>query len=869
MSELRENLERLKSDDSFERLIAINWFKENPHAEALPLLKNIVKIEDNEIIKNDAESVLKLIEGGDSVSSFEQLSFKKNPESLEKKEYIEFQEIFEKADLKGKVDLLNRISSRKEKGYLPFLKKISLQSNSMVLNIAIQKTISYLENLKEKTTILADKELKLNTFDIRENFDFIRDTLQDNLEFKKLSVIDLNQKGMPFLVDVHPDERNRTKILVRNSVLNLNDDLISSKDRNGEIIFFQPMMFQDDIICLLMIDCYAGGEITNLQKQSLKEKIRLMLRTIAINKKAITDSLTKMYNRDYLLRVLEKKIDSLKMAEASKKNISVMIYDIDHFKPFNDTYGHVVGDEVLKQVARITVETCRDFDSEVVAARFGGEEFIIACPEASYVKAGQLAEKLRSNIEAFDTEVIQNALNVKMPIKSITVSIGLFSLGPQDFVSMRTDQDIRKCIKNMIERSDEAMYHSKNNGRNQVTLYKDISSAVSVKDYFSNNKLQVSLIIMIILTTIMLFTIIYLSAFSHKTVEKKLSYPDLNEFIMSIADFNKSINEMVSVGEYEKAVHFLNEYYKKNMLTMKGQIAKMEMRKIEIKFLGSAPNAFEKVYLIFDELRNLESPNCYFRYKKIKSALDVDAIDNKSLILMYFFTMREYAARENYYLAYRTLMSIREKLEQDSSLIYNLGVTSQFFEKDSERITKAYQRNKERNEEFLEKRGEFDIFSFSQDELDQLGNIYRNGLIDKFEGRSEESSSKFQEVLARDPYQKEVYSFLLESYVKQDDRNALVTFLTSWESNLPEDDRPKLELAKYYYAEREYNKGMEKLEEIKKISPYSELLSEVYYYSGLMYIELNFPYKALQEFKKCLALNPNNEKVQELIKGLQ
>ncbi len=869
MSELKENLERLKSDDSFERLIAINWFKENPNIEAAPLLKKIVKIEDNDIIKKDAEAVLLKIVNEKTIEGSEQITFENNVVSVEEREYAEFQDLFGKADLKGKMDLLNRITSRKEKGYLPFLKKISVQSNSMILNIAIQKTISFLENIIEKTTIITGKDLKLNAFDIKENFDFIQETLQDNFEYKKLSVIDLNHKGMPFLVNIHPDERNRTKIFVRNSVLNLNDEVIISKDMDGTHVLLLPMLFQNDIICLLLLECHSDIEISSLIKQVIKDKLKLILRTIAINKKAITDSLTQMYNRDYLFRILEKKIESLKNADASKRNVSALIFDIDHFKSFNDTYGHVVGDEVLKHVARITVDTCREFNSEIVAARYGGEEFMIVFPESSYVSAGQLAEKVRQNIEDFDTEVIQNSLNVKTAVRGITVSVGVYLLGPTDFIALKSEIDTRKAIKSMIEKSDEAMYNSKSSGRNQVTLYKDIAVSGSIKEILSENKLQASLVLMIFLTTCLMSIIIYMSAFSNKTTKKKITHVDLNEFIMSISDFNETINELVKSGEYEKAVLFLNEYYKKNSLTMKGKIALMEMRKIEINYLGSSSNTFEKVYLIFDNMKTQKSPNCYFRYKKIKSALDTEALDKRSLVLIYFYSMREYFARGNYYLAYRTLMNIREKLSKDDSLIYYLGVTSQYFEKESEEIIEDYNRSKSENEEFLESRGEFDIFSFSQDELNQLWNIYRNALIDKFEGRVEQSRSKFENVQSRDPYQKEVYTFLLENYKSDDDQNALFDFLVNWEDNMPDADKPKLELAKYYYEEREYKKVMDKLDEIKKNSPYSVHLADVYYYSGLSYTETNFPYKALQEFKKCIALDPNNEKVQELIESLE
>jgi two-component system, cell cycle response regulator len=167
---------------------------------------------------------------------------------------------------------------------------------------------------------------------------------------------------------------------------------------------------------------------------------------------AVTDGLTKLYNRHYLDTHLK---NLLKQAVESGRPLSLLIMDMDHFKSVNDTYGHDVGDEVLRQLAGMIVQTIRSAD---LAARYGGEEFVVLMPETDAARAYEGAERLRKIIEStpFKVSHAVGAINK-------TISIGLSWLEPDD------------TPESLLKRADNALYQSKHHGRNRVTPVPDTS----------------------------------------------------------------------------------------------------------------------------------------------------------------------------------------------------------------------------------------------------------------------------------------------------------------------------------------------------------------------------------------------------------
>lgn len=155
---------------------------------------------------------------------------------------------------------------------------------------------------------------------------------------------------------------------------------------------------------------------------------------------ANTDALTSLANRTLGVPLLEQ---SIVMANRHSHSLSVVIFDIDHFKKINDTYGHNAGDEVLVQIASLTKRMLRSSDT---AIRWGGEEFVIILSETAYASALQVAEKLRGIIESSDFP----------GMGKITCSFGVASL--------QADDD----LISLLDRADRQLYKAKESGRNGV-----------------------------------------------------------------------------------------------------------------------------------------------------------------------------------------------------------------------------------------------------------------------------------------------------------------------------------------------------------------------------------------------------------------
>lgn len=162
---------------------------------------------------------------------------------------------------------------------------------------------------------------------------------------------------------------------------------------------------------------------------------------------ALVDPLTNTFNRRYLDTRLPKAVDR---AIKDRKNLSVLMLDIDHFKSINDTFGHAAGDMVLKEVAHHIMNSLRPFD---MVARVGGEEFMVVMPEASLIAATTVGERLRRKIESTTFHCGPDFIP-----HTVTVSIGGAEL---DLVAKETCEDL-------FNRSDRNLYKAKQTGRNKV-----------------------------------------------------------------------------------------------------------------------------------------------------------------------------------------------------------------------------------------------------------------------------------------------------------------------------------------------------------------------------------------------------------------
>ena len=158
----------------------------------------------------------------------------------------------------------------------------------------------------------------------------------------------------------------------------------------------------------------------------------------------IIDGLTQVHNKRYLYEALERE---LIRGRRHNRHLAVLMFDIDHFKRINDLHGHLAGDFVLKELARIVQSRIR---RDEVFARYGGEEFCIILPETMLEGAVELGERLRQQIQDHTFVFQQDKIKV-------TISVG---------AAVLTDED--RNAGELLKRADERLYQAKNSGRNRV-----------------------------------------------------------------------------------------------------------------------------------------------------------------------------------------------------------------------------------------------------------------------------------------------------------------------------------------------------------------------------------------------------------------
>lgn len=173
---------------------------------------------------------------------------------------------------------------------------------------------------------------------------------------------------------------------------------------------------------------------------SMTDITKINIEKISTEKKAYYDTLTKVYNRNKFNEFFEIEINRVKRYG---NTASLVILDLDHFKHFNDTYGHLVGDKVLVKLAETISANIRKTD---LFARWGGEEFVLLLPETDLDNAKIMCEKLRHKVEMIECDETER----------ITASFGVTQLHQED------------TLKTALDRADRALYEAKKAGRNRV-----------------------------------------------------------------------------------------------------------------------------------------------------------------------------------------------------------------------------------------------------------------------------------------------------------------------------------------------------------------------------------------------------------------
>lgn len=189
-----------------------------------------------------------------------------------------------------------------------------------------------------------------------------------------------------------------------------------------------------------------NNELITLQRELVKKNAELERLNAEVQKLATLDELTHLYNRRGFFQLAHREIEKIKRFP---RPLTAFMLDIDHFKQFNDRYGHAIGDQVITEVAARCSMQLRNVD---ILGRYGGEEFSVLLPETDIAEARIIAERLCHHIgnKAFDTDC---------GLLTATISLGVATLKNHS------------TLKELLDNADKALYQAKAAGRNRVCIY--------------------------------------------------------------------------------------------------------------------------------------------------------------------------------------------------------------------------------------------------------------------------------------------------------------------------------------------------------------------------------------------------------------
>lgn len=309
----------------------------------------------------------------------------------------------------------------------PILLKRKLIELNLSLESKIEQEISKIKSIldaQDNIIIVTNKEEITN---VNKKFlDFFNIDSFDNFISNKKNIFDFFEEEFGFITKEQIKKHDCWVKYIKD--LHEIDRIVKIKNSlNEEKIFAINVDYYENK------DDYYVFSLTDITK--LKEKSNLL------EYQASHDKLTGLFNRNKFDEIYTKE---LKRAKRYKNNLSMILFDIDNFKYVNDTFGHQIGDDVLKEISRLVSNSIRETD---ISVRWGGEEFLILLPQTDLFGAQAVAEKLRINIK---NEVItQKQLN-------ITASFGVTQMNETD------DENI------LVSRCDKLLYKAKNSGKNIV-----------------------------------------------------------------------------------------------------------------------------------------------------------------------------------------------------------------------------------------------------------------------------------------------------------------------------------------------------------------------------------------------------------------
>lgn len=223
------------------------------------------------------------------------------------------------------------------------------------------------------------------------------------------------------------------------------DDIVAGIEAGGDDYLTKPVDYR-----ILEAKMTAMQRIAEMRHRLLDVSTELESANAELKKLVNIDGLTGLANRRYLDNYL-----GVEIARAMRngQQLAVVLCDVDFFKKYNDSFGHLKGDDCLKEVAKAMETACKRTTDLV--ARYGGEEFAVILPDTSQDNAAMVAEGMRLAVEGLAME------HPESDLKKVTVSSGVFSCVPED----------KAQAELMLQKADEALYVAKQSGRNQVRMY--------------------------------------------------------------------------------------------------------------------------------------------------------------------------------------------------------------------------------------------------------------------------------------------------------------------------------------------------------------------------------------------------------------
>ena len=338
----------------------------------------------------------------------------------------------------------------------------TLHNLSILYNIS--QAVNFIDDLKRLINVILDKAIE--TVNAEKGSLMLYDSTDNTLQVKvvyglkdKKQEMDINN-GLIECQKIEPNSGIAGKVFTekKSIITNLggNDPRFKqlANDNNVSSLICVPLIAKGECIGIINITNKKDGKLFNKKDlefvEALANQTAIAVDNAQLYELATKDGLTKLYIHRHFYYLLETEI---KRVQRYRHVLSLLMLDIDNFKKINDTYGHLVGDMVLKEIAQTIQKTVRHVD---IPARYGGEEFTVILPETSALNSLVIAERLRKCISEIEIKIDDET--------KINVSV---SIGIAEFPNAADD------VKTLIDFADKAMYASKENGKNCIHMYFD------------------------------------------------------------------------------------------------------------------------------------------------------------------------------------------------------------------------------------------------------------------------------------------------------------------------------------------------------------------------------------------------------------